>query len=195
MPPLRVCRVPATGQHIPSSPRKRLRSILAAVALLCTGPSARADGLKAWSEPPPPFTLPALDRTHHTLDPSSGVLVIVHVFATWCEPCRTELIALDEFHKAVPPGTLRLLAIAAGEPEARVRRYFAANPVGFPVLLDTDGAVTKSWGASMYPTTFVLRPGLVPALKAEGEVDWADPSLLQQLTASHSQPARTQPAR
>ena len=64
-----------------------------------------------------------------------------------------------------------------GEADSCVRRFFAAQPVSFPILLDRDRAVSKAWHVSVLPTTFLLDGNLVPRFVAEGDVDWARPDI------------------
>jgi hypothetical protein len=73
------------------------------------------------------------------------------------------------------------LAVNVAEVPARVRRFLDAAPVRFPVLLDTDRAVTKAWGVGILPTTFVLDRALVPRLFVEGDVDWTRADILAAL--------------
>ena len=40
------------------------------------------------------------------------------------------------------------------------------------MLLDTDRAVTKAWGVTILPTTFVLDRSLAAHLFVEGDIDW-----------------------
>jgi peroxiredoxin len=67
---------------------------------------------------------------------------------------------------------LAILAISVGEVDVRVRRFFDADPVNFPVLLDRDKAVSKAWQVSTLPTTFVLDRSLKPRFMVEGDFDW-----------------------
>ena len=57
----------------------------------------------------------------------------------------------------------------------------SAVEVSFPVLLDIDRAVTKAWGVSILPTTFVLDRKRVVRLSVEGDVDWLQPDILAAL--------------
>jgi hypothetical protein len=50
--------------------------------------------------------------------------------------------------------------------------------VSFPVLLDADRTVTKAWGVSVLPTTFVLDRKLSARLLVEGDVDWVRADIL-----------------
>lgn len=168
-----VCRVPATGSDIfHKLSRRLLRAVVAAAVAACT--SAAANDLAPWTGPRPgTFALPTLDRSVASLSDAADGVAIVHFFATWCEPCRAELVALDAYARTRADTRIRIFVISVGEPEARVRRFFASLPVSFPILLDADSATARAWSVAVFPTTFVLEPGLVPALKAEGEFDWS----------------------
>ena len=83
-------------------------------------------------------------------------VVLVHFFATWCEPCRAEMAALQRLAHRFAQRPFAILAVDVGEVDSRVRRFFESVPVTFPILLDRDKAVTKAWQVSTLPTTFVL---------------------------------------
>ncbi len=136
----------------------------------------------------PPFELSALGGGRMTLASHRGNITLVHFFATWCEPCRHELPALDRFAARHKPQGLRVLAIDVGEVDVAVRRFLAPQPVTIPVLLDTGRAVTKAWDISVLPTTFMLDETLTPGRVAIGDVDWDDPIVGQLL--DHISPTR-----
>ncbi len=111
------------------------------------------------------LNLPPSPQPHHEV-------VIVHFFATWCEPCREELPALRRLVERTDPKRLRLITISAGEVDVRVRNFVEKLPVNFPILLDRDRGVARSWGALALPTTFVLDRDLRPRLFVERDYDW-----------------------
>jgi peroxiredoxin len=96
----------------------------------------------------------------------------VHFFATWCEPCRKELPALQRLIERSGDSTLAIFAISVGEPDERVRRFFETTPLTFPVVLDRDREVAKLWRIQSLPTTYVLDRQLGPRLIVEGEFEW-----------------------
>jgi peroxiredoxin len=124
------------------------------------------------SEVRPSFALRDLDGSEYTLNQQAGRVVLVHFFATWCEPCREELSSLSRLLERQAGDRISVLAVNVAEVPARVQRFLDAAPVSFPVLLDADRAVTKAWGVSILPTTFVLDRALVARLFVEGDVDW-----------------------
>lgn len=145
---------------------------LAVVAVCSPGAPVRAAGLVSWTEgPQPPFTLPAVEGPAVALAAQRGDAVLVHFFATWCEPCREELPALDRLSKR-GGSSLKVLTISVGEPGLRVQRFLEATALGLPVLLDRDRAVSKAWKVATLPTTFVLDSERKPRLVVEGDYAW-----------------------
>ncbi len=129
--------------------------------------------LIAWTgTPKPPFLLDNLANRTMSLADTHADIVVVHFFATWCEPCREELPALRRLVERSNPAQLRVISISVAEPGVRVRSFVEKLPVNFPILLDSDRAVAKSWGVSALPTTFILDRDLNPRLFVERDYDW-----------------------
>jgi thiol-disulfide isomerase/thioredoxin len=119
----------------------------------------------------PDFSLQDLNGENVPLKTFKGRTVLVHFFATWCEPCREELPALNRFLKR-SASNASVVAIAVAEVDPRVKRFFEAMPVNFPVLLDRDRAIAKSWKISTLPTTYVLDANMKPMLVVEADFAW-----------------------
>jgi peroxiredoxin len=111
--------------------------------------------LRPWTDDQLPlFSLDTIGGGHADLAQLRGRVVLVHFFATWCEPCRAELTALQDLAGRLRERSVSIVAIDAGETDSRVNRFFASLPVSFPVLLDRDQATTKAWQVYAPPTTF-----------------------------------------
>lgn len=147
-------------------------TILAAVVLLAFPSVAGTAELKPIDEPTKPdFTLQKLDGTTVPLKAFKGHTVLVHFFATWCEPCREELPALNRFLNRSATNA-SVVAISVADADPRVKRFFEQTPVDFPVLLDRDRAVAKSWNVSALPTTYILDANMKPVLVVEADFPW-----------------------
>lgn len=112
-----------------------------------------------------------------SLPPAGEGVVVLHFFATWCEPCREELPALADF--AANEGG-RVVLVDVAEPEARIRRFFETVPVPGPLLMDRDRAASRAYGVDALPASLVLVNG-IPRLRAIGPVAWADPKVRAQI--------------
>ena len=111
----------------------------------------------------PEFVLPGISGASRSLADYRGHPVLVHFFATWCEPCRPEMQALERLIARHGNNVvMRIVAISVAEPGGRVQRHFEKFPVSFSILLDRDRAVAKSWNVQTLPTSFLLGTDLTP---------------------------------
>lgn len=108
-------------------------------------------------------------------------MVLLHFFATWCEPCVAEIASLQQLTSMTRDEPLAVVAIDVAEIDLKVRAFFQKNPVGFAVLLDRDRSVTRNWQVSALPSTIVLDPQLEPRLLVEGDLDWSRPDIVTTL--------------
>jgi peroxiredoxin len=147
-------------------------TILATFVLLAFSSDSRATELKRIDDPTKPdFSLPGLDGRPVPLMAFKGRTVVIHFFATWCEPCREELPALNRFlNRSAPHASV--VAISVADVDQRVNRFFGQTPVNFPVLLDRDRTVAKSWKVTTLPTTYVLDANMKPLLVVEAYFQW-----------------------
>jgi thiol-disulfide isomerase/thioredoxin len=105
-----------------------------------------------------PFDLPTLNGGQVSLSDYEGRIVFLNFWATWCEPCKRELPAFEEFAKAqTEDDSPVILAVNFQETIPEIRSYLQAAGIdGFHVLLDSDGAVSDSYGVFQLPVTFVI---------------------------------------
>lgn len=155
-------------------------SLCVAVLCLMLSSLSHAVELKSRTGPAPSFVLKTLDGATLDLEALRGRIVIVHFFATWCEPCREELPALQRFATRLGSENVVVISISVAEVELRVRRFFQSTQVNFPILLDQDGAIGKAWDISELPSTVILDSDLRPRLAVEGDFAWdqLDPRML-----------------
>ena len=67
----------------------------------------------------------------------AGVPVLVNVWASWCEPCRTELPVLQEYAKQ--PGAVRVLGVQVQSPAKDGLDLLAKLGVHLPSVYDGNG--------------------------------------------------------
>jgi len=152
------------------------RAGLAALALACAGAAGGAE-LRPWTgAQPPPFALEDLAGRTHRLADYRGQVVLVNFWATWCVPCRDEMPSIERLRAALAGRPFAVLAVNLAEPVSRIRKFLAATPLGFAVLLDRDTAVAKAWRARVLPATYLVgRDGVVRQVHY-GELDWSSPA-------------------
>jgi thiol-disulfide isomerase/thioredoxin len=172
----RFCRALATEAKtsIPFS-RGIIIGGIGLISHLCLAGTAFTATFEECRDPLPVFlALDTLDRQRLSLDDYRERVVLLHFFATWCEPCRRELVALEQVSHRFVGQALAILAVDVGEPESRIRGFFAQLPVAFPILLDPDRSAMQAWRVSIFPSTYILGVGRHRIWRAEGELDWSD---------------------
>ena len=136
--------------------------------------AAAAADLKPWTGgPAPELTLQDLAGKEHRLADYRGHVVLVNFWATWCVPCREEMPSIDRLRSSLKGKPFEVLAVNLAEPLSRIEKFAAAVPVGFPLLRDRDGEVSKAWKAKLLPASFLIgRDGRIRYV-AYGELDWS----------------------
>ena len=112
--------------------------------------------------------------------------VILHFWATWCAPCRTELPALDRFvgELARRDAEAKLLAISVDTaPFARVEAFLVED-LGLERLgtwLVAKGNPGSAFGLFGYPATLLVDGDGTIRKRIAGPVDWDAPALRAEL--------------
>ena len=113
------------------------------------------------------------------LEPGAGGVVVVHLWATWCEPCTEELPRLAEFYRGPYRGLeergLRLVTVSQDVRAIDLERYLAEHAPPFPVYLDSLGEVADRLALHGVPATVVLGTGGRVLARMLGPQDWASP--------------------
>ena len=118
---------------------------LAAVPLLRGEPDGRA-GPRV-GEVAPPLALEGLDGRTWTVADGRGRLVWVNFWATSCEPCRTEMPAMQRLAEAYPDELL-ILGVDWGEGRDAVAGFVDRYGVEYPILLDPGLDAYYAWAGT-----------------------------------------------
>ena len=84
--------------------------------------------------------------------------LLVSFWATWCAPCKKEMIFLEEFHQKYNENSFRVLAISTDSPKSmsKVKSYIRAKKYTFLVGIDPNQEIAKKMNALLMPTTLIL---------------------------------------
>lgn len=104
-----------------------------------------------------PFELEGLDGGVIRLADFAGRLLIVNFWASWCEPCRDEMPALDSLRREFPPERLGLVAISEDVDTADARAFIEEFGFEFPVGLG-KGKMRSEYHYVGLPYTLLVDP-------------------------------------
>ncbi len=95
---------------------------------------------------------------------SMGRPLVVNMWATWCEPCRTEFPDLVRVHRDLGPRGLDIVAISMDTPsalESHVVPFLKDQGATFPCYIKSPGdddtfinSVSPDWSGAL-PATFI----------------------------------------
>ncbi len=112
----------------------------------------------------PAFTLKTLAGTAASLADYTGRPVLINFWASWCKPCRGEMLDIVAAYQAHKGAGLEVLAINLTDQEGMkdIRKFVAEFQMPFPVLLDEKGRVRRLYALIGVPTSvFIGSDGVV----------------------------------
>ena len=128
----------------------------ALLGLLLAAAPGLAPGGEVSPTPAPDFTLPTAAGPNLRLAEQEGKVVLVNFWASWCGPCRQEMPALEELHQRYSGLGFTVLGVNVEQDSAEARRYLDDVAVSFPVLLDRENTVSRTYQVSAMPSTVIV---------------------------------------
>jgi thiol-disulfide isomerase/thioredoxin len=120
-------------------------AVLASIPLLRGPPSGTDSSLVG--RPAPSIDASDLDGRSWTLADGSGRLTWVNFWATSCEPCRTEMPAMQRIAEEYPDELL-VLGVNWGEEREAVAGFVQRYGVTYPILLDPTLETYYRWAGT-----------------------------------------------
>ena len=88
-----------------------------------------------------------------------GRPVLVHYWATWCEPCKVDIAQIRELYAKYGPKKFAVVGIALDTDKVQLAKFLAAKPIPWPQLHESgglDGRLAEELGVLTLPTMFLL---------------------------------------
>lgn len=135
---------------------------------------ALAQEIKPWKGgATPPLALRGMDGAPVGLRDFRGRVLLVNFWATWCDPCREEIPALERLRARMKDQPFELLMVNYGESNAAVSRFLTKLGVTVPVALDPEKQTAGKWRVAGLPTTFLVDANGKIRYSSFGENDWS----------------------
>jgi cytochrome c biogenesis protein CcmG, thiol:disulfide interchange protein DsbE len=122
----------------------------------------------------PAFTAADLQSGHQmTLADFKGQVVLLNVWATWCEPCKVEMPSMEQLEKDLGPAGLKIVAVSVDQGGPEVVRQFARDlGLTFRILHDPSGDIQRIYQTTGIPESFVINRAGKIEKKVIGAADW-----------------------
>ncbi|MFM9195321.1 MAG: redoxin family protein, partial [Planctomycetia bacterium] len=101
----------------------------------------------------------ALDGRPVSLESLRGTPVLVHYWATWCEPCKVDMAQIRELVAKYGPKKFAVVGIALDSEKQQLEKFLKAKPMGWPQLHEAgglDGRLAEELGVLTLPTMILL---------------------------------------
>lgn len=105
--------------------------------------------------PAPHAVYERLDGGHFAVTSARGRVLFLDFYASWCQPCRQELPAIEAYADAHPQ--VEVVPIDVGEPRI-VAADFASQMHLRNVALDPEGLSRGFFGITGFPTLVTIDP-------------------------------------
>ncbi|HJU88674.1 MAG TPA: TlpA disulfide reductase family protein [Gemmatimonadaceae bacterium] len=93
-----------------------------------------------------------------SLDSLHGQVVLLNIWATWCEPCKEELPVLEKMYTARAPQGFQIIGVsvdAQGE-ERKIKDFANSYGITYPIWLDPTERVTATFLAVGVPASYLI---------------------------------------
>jgi len=126
------------------------------------------------------MALPVLgSRSSESLSQFRGKVVLVNVFASWCQPCQAEAPVLRQAQHMLAAHDGTVLGVTYEDNADSDISYMRQYHLSFPVIRDVSGNFAHAFGVSGVPESFVInRAGEIQALRRyQLTTRWVDQTL------------------
>jgi peroxiredoxin len=112
----------------------------------------------------PDFALRSVEGANERLSEHRGEVVALIFWASWCGECRRELERFERLRATYAPAGLVVLSVSLDEEQSLAAAIAAASGIGYPVLLDANKKVSRSYRVDRLPSILLIdRTGVIRA--------------------------------
>jgi cytochrome c biogenesis protein CcmG/thiol:disulfide interchange protein DsbE len=95
-----------------------------------------------------------------------GKVVVLNVFASWCDPCKAEAPVLEQAQRELAKKNGTVLGVTYLDNSSDSEQFVKKEHITYPVIRDVNSNFVRSFGTTGVPETFVIdRNGRIAALR------------------------------
>lgn len=118
-----------------------------------------------------------------------GKVLLINIWATWCEPCKVEMPAIERLFRTVTDTGFRVVSVSIDKADSSTVTAFARTyGLTFPILQNQSGDIQDIYQTTGIPESFVVdREGRIMK-KVIGPAEWDGPvnlDLIRSLLHAH----------
>lgn len=126
--------------------------------------------------PTPDFTLVNPEGKKISLKDFRGKTLFLNFWATWCEPCREEMPAIEKLYQEYKDKNFIVLAINVKDRKQEALAFVKELKLTYPIAFDPNAEVASLYGAWGLPTTYLIGPNGEGLARGWGPAEWYGPA-------------------
>ncbi|OIQ84753.1 sporulation thiol-disulfide oxidoreductase A precursor [mine drainage metagenome] len=123
--------------------------------LVFLGTAAEAAGLVT-GKAAPAYEIRTISGAPITPATARGRVLIVHLWATWCEECRKEMPEIEEFYRRHHAQGVDVVAISLDDKSEMEAVRQAMSSFSFPAAMESDSDLHRFGRVWRVPLTFII---------------------------------------
>lgn len=131
---------------------KQISALLLGVTLLFSG----AVFAKSVNQEAPNIALPGANGQLIKLSDFKGQVVMVNFWASWCQPCRTEMPLIEDLYQRYKKIGFTVLGVNVDEDPKNGQKMLKETPVSFPVVYDSKNKFIEKYQVQAMPSTYMV---------------------------------------
>jgi cytochrome c biogenesis protein CcmG/thiol:disulfide interchange protein DsbE len=157
---------------------KRFRLPAAVLAMLLCAGCYSATRPPHVGSPAKEFSVTDSDHTV-SLNQYRGQIVLVNFWATWCPPCVEELPSLMNLQERMKGRGIVVVGVSIDVDGDAYHRFLKLHNINFVTVRDPEQKVSRMYGTSGWPETYIIDRQGVLRRKFVGPVDWNAPDIVE----------------
>lgn len=111
-----------------------------------------------------------------SLDDYRGKVLLLNIWATYCQPCRVEMPAIERLSQRMTGTDFHVLAVSVDVVDStEVNSFVKQLGLSFDVLHDRAGEISRQYQTTGVPESFVIDRHGVIVKKVIGAAEWDGP--------------------
>lgn len=150
--------------------------------------AAETPSIARTGAPAPQIALQVVGGGTSNLAAERGKVVLVNFWATWCEPCKSEMPGLQQLADELRDRPFALYSVDLQEDGPQVEAFQRQYGLSLYAVLDDNGDVTRAYGVRALPATFLIdqhgvlrQQRLGPLLAGGPDTTWTEAWLATQV--------------
>jgi thiol-disulfide isomerase/thioredoxin len=88
----------------------------------------------------------------------AGKVVVLAFWASWCEPCKSELPELEKLSRHYRLGPVVVVGLDVHDSESDARAFVRKRRLTFPIAIDRSEQAVTAYGVQALPELFIVSP-------------------------------------